>query len=107
MNEEKYIKYLETHLEASEMEHKHDMQMIDDLKGELVKVYKHIDIIKDKLKNDMKCAKEKIKYYEMRYRNEESEFYKKSHHRQINRWQSRYETLREFLNFMEEITVIG
>lgn len=55
----------------------------------------------------MKCAKEKIKYYEMRYRNEESEFYKKSHHRQINRWQSRYETLREFLNFMEEITVIG
>ena len=55
----------------------------------------------DKLKNDMKEAKEKIKYYEERYKNQEGDFYKKSNHRQINRWQSRFETLREILNFIE------
>ena len=131
MKEEKYIKYLETQLEASEKEHKYDVQMIDDLKGELVKLYEQIDELKaklefkdwgdldnsqfeeymnqfilkkdleDKINKDMKDAKEKIKYYEERYRNEEREFYKKSHHRQINRWQSRFETLREILNFIE------
>ena len=107
MNEEKYIKYLETHLEASEMEHKHDMQMIDDLKGKLVRLYEQIDELKaklefkdwgdldnaqfeeyinqfilkkdleDKINKDLKEAKEKIKIYEEKYRNAESEYYKK------------------------------
>lgn len=62
--------------------------------------------ILDKLKNDMKEAKEQIKIYEEKYRNAESEYYKKSHYRTINRLQSKYETLREILNFIEKITVI-
>ena len=60
--------------------------------------------VTDKLKEDISEAKEKIKYWEERYRiakTREDEFYKNSYKRQINRWQSRLETLREILNIIE------
>ena len=63
-----------------------------------------LDKVTDKLKEDIRKAKEQIKYWEQRYRiakEEKEEFYIKSYHRQINRWQSRYETLREILNIIE------
>lgn len=63
-----------------------------------------LDKVTEKLKEDIRKAKEQIKYWEQRYRiakEEKEEFYIKSYHRQINRWQSRYETLREILNIIE------
>ena len=63
-----------------------------------------LDKVTDKLKEDMKESKEKIKYYENQYRlakEKEDKFYIKSHHRQINRLQSRFETLREILYIVE------
>ena len=63
-----------------------------------------LDKVTDKLKEDMKESKEKIKYYENQYRlakEKEDKFYMKSHHRQINRLQSRFETLREILYIVE------
>ena len=63
-----------------------------------------LDKLTDKLKEDIRKSKEQIKYWEQRYRiakEEKEEFYIKSYHRQINRWQSRYETLREILNIIE------
>ena len=60
-----------------------------------------LDKVTDKLKEDIKKTKEKIKYWEERYRTakeKKEEFYIKSFHRQINRCQSRFETLRELLN---------
>ena len=64
-----------------------------------------LDKVTDKLKEDIKETKEKIKYWEEQYRISETkkdEFYKNSYKRQINRWQSRYETLEEILNIVEE-----
>ena len=63
-----------------------------------------LDKVKDKLKEDIVEAKEKIKYWEEQYKiskAKEDEFYKNSYKRQINRWQSRYETLRGILNVIE------
>ena len=63
-----------------------------------------LDKVKDKLKEDIVEAKEKIKYWEEQYKiskAKEDEFYKNSYKRQINRWQSRYETLRGILNIIE------
>lgn len=64
-----------------------------------------LDKVTNKLKEDIKKTKEKIKYWEERYRiakEKKEEFYIKSFHRQINRCQSRFETLRELLNIIEE-----
>ena len=63
-----------------------------------------LDKVTDKLKEDILEAKEKIKYWEAQYRTaktKEDEFYKNSYKRQINRWHSRYETLREILNIIK------
>ena len=63
-----------------------------------------LDKVTDTLKEEMKKAKEQIKYYEKQYsisKERDSEFYIKSFHRQNNRWQSRFETCREILNIIE------
>ena len=63
-----------------------------------------LDKVTDKLKEDISEAKEKIKYWEEQYRiskAKKDEFYKNSYKRQINRWQSRFETLRGILEFVE------
>lgn len=63
-----------------------------------------LDKVTDKLKEGLKEAKEQIKYWEEQYRiakEKEDEFYMKSYHRKINRWQSRFETLKELLEFIE------
>ena len=63
-----------------------------------------LDKLTDKLKEDLLEAKQEIKYWEEQYRvakEKEDEFYKNSYKRQINRWQSRYETLKEILEFIE------
>lgn len=60
--------------------------------------------VTDKLKEDISEAKEKIKYWEEQYRiskAKKDEFYKNSYKRQINRWQSRFETLRGILEFIK------
>ena len=38
-----YIKELENKIEAKEIKHEHDVKMIDEVKGEAVKLYKEID----------------------------------------------------------------
>ena len=38
-----YIEELENKIEAKEMEHEYDIKMIDEVKGEAVKLYKEID----------------------------------------------------------------
>lgn len=63
-----------------------------------------LDKVTDKLKEDIEKAKEQIKHYERQYKTakeKEDKFHIKSFHRQINRWQSRFETLREILNIIE------
>ena len=63
-----------------------------------------LDKVTEKLKEDIAEAKEEIKYWEEQYRvakEKEDEFYMKSYHRKINRWQSRYETLKGILEFIE------
>lgn len=107
----KYLEQLEFKVKANEKEHEYDVEMIDNVKGEAVKLYKEInrlnailDKVTDKLKEDIKKAKERIKYYEKQYKlakEKEDKFYIKSFHRQINRWQSRFETLREILKIIE------
>ena len=107
----KYLEQLEFKVKANEKEHEYDVEMIDDVKGEAVKLYKEInrlnaivDKVTDKLKEDIEKAKERIKYYEKQYKlakEKEYKFYIKSFHRQINRWQSRFETLREILKIIE------
>lgn len=56
------------------------------------------------LRQDIKEARQEIKYWEEQYRisrAKKDEFYKNSYKRQINRWQSRYETLKGILEFIE------
>lgn len=63
-----------------------------------------LDKVTDELKEDIEKAKEQIKHYERQYKTakeKEDKFHIKSFHRQINRWQSRFETLREILNILE------
>ena len=63
-----------------------------------------LDKVTDELKEDIEKAKEQIKHYERQYKTakeKEDKFHIKSFHRQINRWQSRFETLREILNIIE------
>ena len=63
-----------------------------------------LDKVTDKLKEDIPEAKEKIKYWEEQYRiskAKKDEFYKNSYKRQINKWHSRFETLREIENIIE------
>ena len=59
-----------------------------------------LDKVTYKLKEDILKTKEEIKYWEGRYRNAK-ESNKKSFYRQINRCQSRFETLREILKIIE------
>ena len=56
--------------------------------------------VTNKLKEDILKTKEEIKYWEGRYRNAK-ESNKKSFYRQINRCQSKFETLREILKIIE------
>ena len=56
------------------------------------------------LRQDIKEARQEIKYWEEQYRiarAKKDEFYKNSYKRQINKWQSRYETLKGILEFIE------
>lgn len=46
---EEYIKQLEFNVEASKKEHKHDVAMIDEVKGEAVKLYKEKASLKEEL----------------------------------------------------------
>ena len=50
-----------------------------------------IDLMKIDTEIDI-CHKQ-LSYWEEQYRNTQDEFYKKSYWRQINRWQSKLETL--------------
>ena len=61
---------------------------------------KTLDKVTYKLKEDILKTKEEIKYWEGRYRNAK-ESNKKSFYRQINRCQSKFETLREILKIIE------
>ena len=79
--------------------------IIDKQQKELEQKESTLNKVTDKLKEDISEAKEKIKYWEEQYRisrAKKDEFYKNSYKRQINRWQSRLETLREILNIIEE-----
>ena len=78
--------------------------IIDNQQKELEQKETILDKVTDKLKEDISEAKEKIKYWEEQYRisrAKKDEFYKNSYKRQINRWQSRFETLRGILEFIE------
>ena len=59
-----------------------------------------LDKVTYKLKEDILKTKEEIKYWEGRYRNAK-ESNKKSFYRQINRCQSKFETLRGILEIIE------
>lgn len=68
-----------------------------------------LDKVTNYINSNMEKAKEQIKYYEQRYsqaKQEGNKFYIKSFHRQVNRWQSRYETLREIMSIIEESEAI-
>ena len=49
---EDYIQQLEFNIKASKKEHKHDIAMIDEVKGEAVRLYRVLDKVTDKLKED-------------------------------------------------------
>lgn len=49
---EEYIKQLEFNIEASKKEHKYDVAMIDEVKGVAVKLYRILNKVTDKLKED-------------------------------------------------------
>ena len=81
-----------------------DLELIRDILQELEQKESILDKVTDKLKEDISEAKEKIKYWEEQYRiskAKKDEFYKNSYKRQINRWQSRFETLRGILEFIK------
>lgn len=55
---EKYTEQLESNIEASEKEHKHDLKMIDEVKGDAVKLYRKIDKLKEEIEEkDKKIEK--------------------------------------------------
>ena len=96
----KRIKELEFQNTALKAEHNHNITRIKELEQK----ESILDKVTDKLKEDISEAKEKIKYWEEQYRiskAKKDEFYKNSYKRQINRWQSRFETLRGILEFVE------
>ena len=49
---EKYIEKLEFNIEASKKEHEYDLKMIDEVKGVAVKLYRILNKVTDKLKED-------------------------------------------------------
>lgn len=56
------------------------------------------------LRQDIKEARQEIKYWEEQYRiarAKKDEFYMKSYHRKVNRWQSRFETLKEIFKIIK------
>ena len=61
---EKYTEQLESNIEASEKEHKHDLKMIDEVKGVAVKLYRILNKVTDKLKQFKTDLKEHEKKYE-------------------------------------------
>lgn len=86
------------------IEYEETIEKVEDYIQYLEQKESLLDKVTDKLKEEMKKAKEQIKYYEKQYsisKERESGFYIKSFHRQINRWQSRFETCREILNIIE------
>ena len=97
------IKYIES-LELINETWQVSNEMFRERTKELEQKESILDKVTDTLKEEMKKAKEQIKYYEKQYsisKERESGFYIKSFHRQINRWQSRFETCREILNIIE------
>ena len=55
---EKYIEKLEFNIEASKKEHKYDVAMIDEVKGDAVKLYGKIDELKEEIEEkDKKIEK--------------------------------------------------
>lgn len=55
---EEYIKQLEFNVEAAEKEHEHDLKMIDEVKGDAVKLYRKIDELKEEIEEkDKKIEK--------------------------------------------------
>lgn len=95
-----YIRELEFQNTAFKTEHNYNITRIKKLEQK----ESILDKVTDQLKKDISEAKEKIKYWEEQYRiakSKEDEFYKNSYKRQINRWQSRFETLRGILNFIK------
>lgn len=95
-----YIRELEFQNTALKAEHNHNTTRIKELEQKET----ILDKVTDKLKEDISEAKEKIKYWEEQYRisrAKKDKFYKNSYKRQINRWQSRFETLRGILEFIE------
>ena len=60
-----------------------------------------MEIPKDVVEKQLEYAHEQIKYWEKQYRiayAKNDTFYKKCYHRQINRWQAEFETLRWILS---------
>lgn len=60
------IKFLEGLVKASELTHEYDLQMIDDVKGEAVKLYKRIDEL-EKEKTCLHCGVGEASYCEKCY----------------------------------------
>lgn len=90
MNEGDYV--------TKEMEH--SARVLEEYIKELENEKTILDKVTYKLKEDILKTKEEIKYWEKRYRNAK-ESNKKSFYRQINRCQSKFETLREILKVIE------
>lgn len=95
-----YIKELEFQNTALKAEHNHNIDRIKELEQK----ESILDKVTDKLKEDLLEAKEEIKYWEEKYRiakQKKDEFYMKSYHRKVNRWQSRFETLKEIFKIIK------
>lgn len=78
----------------------HSARVLEEYIKELENEKTILDKVTYKLKEDILKTKEEIKYWEGRYRNAK-ESNKKSFYRQINRCQSKFETLREILKIIE------
>ena len=83
---------------TKEMEH--SARVLEEYIKQLEQKETILDKVTYKLKEDILKTKEEIKYWEGRYRNAK-ESNKKSFYRQINRDQSKFETLREILKIIE------
>ena len=60
-----------------------------------------MEINRDIIEKELNNSREKIRYWEKQYRlayTKNNTFYMKCYSRQINRWQSRFETLRWILS---------
>lgn len=95
----KYLEQLEFKVKANKKEHEYDVEMIDDVKGEAVKLYKEInrlntilDKVTNKLKEDIKETTLPCVIIGGRRNSKTLEYGKKL---------GRIETLKEILNIIE------